>query len=120
MYIDTCLRPVLLPIVRVHRDAVFQQDGARVHTSRVTLSFLGCKGVHFMENWPPRSPQLNPIENLWALVQRKVSECGPTDSEELTAFVLQCWAAFPQEMVDTLVLSFAARCAQCVERGGWC
>lgn len=117
VYISHCLRAKLLPVLR-RGAAVFQQDGATPHTSKLTRGFLEENGVEVLEGWPPRSPDLNPIENMWSIVQRKVSDCGPTNATELTEFVLQRWRSIPQPVVDKLCASFPKRCQLCVENGG--
>ena len=65
-----------------------------------------------------RSPDLNPIENLWAIIARKVSDCGPTDEKELEVFIKKVWNAYPQKEVDKLVLSFPRRMDMCVRNKG--
>jgi tRNA A37 threonylcarbamoyladenosine biosynthesis protein TsaE len=41
----------------------FQQDNARIHTSYSTQEFLEENGIWIIE-WPPYSPDINPIEHL--------------------------------------------------------
>ena len=62
-YRDTILQPHLLPTIDVQRE-IFQQDNARPHTARVTRYFLAANNVNVLL-WPSRSPDLNPILNLW-------------------------------------------------------
>lgn len=119
VYIRKCLSGVLVPLLAAQgNDHVFQQDGAAPHTARRTLAYLERKNVKLMEDWPPRSPQLNPIENLWALLQRSVSDHGPSDASSLTRFVQKCWDDIPQSTVDCLVRSFNGRCRNCIDNNG--
>ncbi len=49
-------------------DFIFQQDLAPAHTAK---SWLNDHGVGVLD-WPANSPDLNPIDNLWGIVKRKM------------------------------------------------
>ena len=53
----------------------FMQDGATCHTSKGNKKLLLELGVDCLE-WPPNSPDLNPIENAWAIVSREMERKG--------------------------------------------
>ncbi len=55
---------------------IFMQDGASVHTARLVQTILRKLGVTVMV-WPPYSPDLNPIENLWALMKAEIYKLYP-------------------------------------------
>jgi hypothetical protein len=96
-----------------------QQDGAKVHWTAENRAYIHrVLKMPVLDKWPAHSPDLNPIENLWSIVQRKVSRRGPWAAEELREYVMSEWSAVPQCVVDKLVLSFRSRCEQCVERDG--
>lgn len=54
---------------------IFQQDNAPIHRSNSTTAWLQDKNVRVMD-WPARSPDLNPMENLWADMARRVYNHG--------------------------------------------
>jgi len=52
---------------------VLQQDNARPHTSKSSITFFEDQGIILLKEWPATSPDLNPIENLWGLIKRKMA-----------------------------------------------
>ncbi len=57
-------------------DFIFQQDFAPAHTAKSTKSWLNDHGVGVLD-WSANSPDLNPIENLWGIVKRKMRNKRP-------------------------------------------
>ncbi len=73
-------------------DFIFQQDLAPVHTAKGTKSCFNDHGVTVLD-WPANSPDLNPIENLWGIVKRKMRDTRPNNAEDLKAAVKVTWAS---------------------------
>ena len=44
---------------------LFQHDNATSHTARDTVIFLRANNLAFINDWPAKNPDLNPIEHLW-------------------------------------------------------
>ena len=63
--------------------AIFQQDGASSHTAHQTIDYLGKLGICVLKNWPPLSPDLNPIETIWAWMKYELRQNPPKNLADL-------------------------------------
>ena len=54
---------------------IFQQDNAPCHRARATKIWFENNNIDRM-NWPPLSPDLNPVENLWVDMSRMIYRYG--------------------------------------------
>jgi hypothetical protein len=54
------------------RTFLFQEDNASWHTSRDTTKWKKDSEIELLEHWPAQSPDLNPIENIWAIIEKRL------------------------------------------------
>ena len=65
-------------------EIVFQQDNDPKHTSRIARRWFEDNEVSALQ-WPAQSPDLNPIEHLWARLKQRLAKTkpAPTNIDEL-------------------------------------
>lgn len=105
-YISMCLGPNL---VKFRGDVVFMDDGARSHRNRLVNSWMCTNGVDRIDDWPPYSPDLNPIEQLWALLDDLIAKQRPKTMDELIAAANKAWRSIPQRTINNFVLSYCSK-----------
>jgi transposase len=54
-------------------DAIFQQNNNPKHTSEKAKKWMEAHNISLL-NWPPQSPDLNPIEHLWQHVKSELTK----------------------------------------------
>jgi transposase len=87
----------------------FLQDNAPAHSSNETKRFLHTNGIDCIV-FPPHSPDLNPIENLWAHLKRRIENRFPTNREELTRTFIEEWQVTDPTLLANLAHSMIHRC----------
>lgn len=111
----------LLPFYQCRQRAMFMfmQDNAPCHASRSTHAWLADQNVPTLE-WPSCSPDLNPIENLWGIIVRRIYADNKQyqSVDELRHAVELAWRGIEQETMDNLVLSMENRMFQVINGNG--
>lgn len=120
-YITEILEDHVVPFMGfLGENATFMQDNARPHTARMTSTYLDeVQITRFV--WPPRSPDLNPIEHVWDEMKRRLRRHvpAPRNSQELRNVLVQEWENLPQGVIQNLIQSMPRRLQAVVTaRGG--
>lgn len=100
-------------------DAEFQQDGAKIYTSRYTREWLEEQRLEVMD-WPARSPDLNPIENLWAILSQLVYAGNRQyrTKSALKVAIEKAWDEIDQATLNKLIDSMHNRFDMCISLKG--
>lgn len=103
---------------------VFQQDLSSIHTSKLTKQWLHEHNIRVMDEWPPRGPDMNPVENVWAELVRRIvikrKRMGVYNKDHLWEDVNQAFLSLPESYFEKLVGSMSERVRKVFQkRGGW-
>uniref|UniRef100_A0A3B5RBS0 Paired domain-containing protein n=1 Tax=Xiphophorus maculatus TaxID=8083 RepID=A0A3B5RBS0_XIPMA len=115
------LREQLLPTVQKQfgdEQWLFQHDGAPCHKAKVISNWLREQNIEILGPWPGNSPDLNPIENLWSIIKRRVDKRKPRNSDKMQALIVQEWTAISQDLVQKLIESMPGRIAEVLKKRG--
>ena len=94
-------------------------DGAPAYLARATTAYLNANNVNVVD-FPPKSPDLNIIENIWDILNHRERRTGaiPTTLNQLRAKIIYGWNNLPQNYVQRYVTSMRRRCLAVVNRTG--
>ena len=111
----------LLPFTYCYHDDSFvlMQDGASIHRSNLTHSWLNQLEINFSPR-ASHSPDLNPIENVWGHLARAVYANGKQfiSRDSLADAIQQCWNGITLQYCNSLISSMPSRFLEAIERRG--
>ena len=118
--VSVCAAPFSSTVFRrnPHGNFIFMQDNAPIHVSRSTRAWLQRKNVPLLD-WPANSPDLNPMENLWGILVRRIYAENQQyhNVDELKKAIVAAWHTIDQEVLDNL-LSMDNRIFQVIRNNG--
>ena len=120
-YVHEVMIPHILPLYQqmggLDSGTETIEDGANYHTSAFTRRFRMLNGIKRMD-WPPHSPDLNPIENVWSIskahFRRRIQNPyqGPHGGEEIIRLAQEVWEGLPwgriYKMIDCMPAQIVA------------
>ena len=117
----------LLPILQAN--SIYQQDGARIHTSRLAKAWFEKNRVHVLKYWPPYSPDLNPIEHLWPLLKEALYQLYPDIetwkggedqvAERMEDALCHAWGTIRERIAYNCIESMPERLEAVYQARGW-
>ena len=106
-YVNEILDAHIRPYVgAIGPDFILMDDNARAHRARIEQAAI------VRLDWPARSPDLNPIEHAWDMLQKAISsrQVQPATVRELRETLIEEWAQLPQHKLRRLIGSMQRRC----------
>lgn len=108
----------ILPLLEDQlEDLIFMHDLSSIHTSRLATAWLNEHNIQVMEDWPPKGPDMNPVENVWAELVRRV-RYDSTNQDQLWENVLHAFHQLPDDYFETLIESMPRRIHAVIAKNG--
>ena len=112
----TLLNDVLETSFQKSSTSIFQQDGAPAHTAKLLKEWFRDCAIDILEDWPGNSPDLSPIENLWAIMKQKLRNLDTSSLEKLEAAIKKTWDELDPQHLKNLADSVPKRLRKVLSR----
>ena len=121
LYLDI-LEHSLVPNMRLHygNNWIMVDDNAPPHRANVVQQYIEREDITRLD-WPPYSPDMNPIEHMWDQMGHRLEEVDPQPQtlRELGVLLADLWQQIPIQRCQTLIDSMPRRVRTLADaRGG--
>ena len=114
------LQNLLVPYLEEKMPVVhyFQHDNDPKHASQLVKRFLEDEMVTVLK-WPSQSPDLNPIKNLWEILDQHIRTKFYKNQQELFAALEESWKNIDFSIIENLLGSMPKRCLKVIKNKGY-
>lgn len=113
------LKDVIIPEAQrlIGSDYILQQDNAPIHCAKIVKDYIRNENLNIL-TWPPQSPDLSPIENVWSLLKSRIAEKAPRNLVQLRQYIEEIWPTIDPLVCQKYVFSVPTRLATMASRKG--
>lgn len=102
-----------------NRQVAFMQHGAPPHTASRRSSGVGRTSPAILAVWPGNSPELNPFENIWAILQDNVNKMPPaTTTDDQITQLNRAWRSIQPRVLDNQETGMPQLMRDCIANKG--
>jgi len=99
-------------------EVFFQQDLAPWHTSNIVKDKIAKLKLNVLD-WAPKSPDLNPVEMLWSILDKRLASKLMFSKGALIDRLQEEWSRIDKDLCIKLVESMPERIRKCLKAKGW-
>ena len=102
-----------------NKPVYLQEDGASYHTAGIPAQYRKIIRVNYLD-WPPQSPNLTPIENLWKIAKDWIAKRRHRirTIKEISNTIVEEMSKFSSDLLKKLAMSFEKRMELCIKAKG--
>jgi len=100
------------------RSLVFQDDNAPCHRAKIVERYKDQQGINCLP-WPANSPDLNPIEDIWAVLKDRIRRRAPQSKEQLKLVAIREWNSITLEEIRLRFKSLPRRLLAVIAARGY-
>lgn len=119
-FIEQVYEPVLKNFYNSSSSSILMEDNAPIHTAKVARKWKKDMNIDCL-NWPPQSPDLNPIENIWMMMKlaRRKRLQFVKNISALEMHVVSEWKSLDVHKINKLIDSMPQRIKDVIKNKGY-